>query len=204
MANIVLNAMGEPCPRPVILAKQALDAAREAGTLEVHADNEAASQNLLRLASSRGLKATSERVQDAEWVVRMELHAPAAKQDDAGAPVCTLDACGDFIVAVDTEAMGRGDDALGRALMKGFLYAVSQLDVLPKTILFYNGGAKLSVVGSPNVEDLKKMEERGVEILTCGTCLNFYGLTESLAVGSITNMYTIVEKLAGAAKVIKP
>ena len=88
--------------------------------------------------------------------------------------------------------------------MKGFLFAVGQLPELPKTILFYNGGARLTTEGSDSLEDLKKMEAQGVEILTCGTCLNFYGLTDKLAVGSVTNMYTIVEKLAGAGKVIKP
>ena len=88
--------------------------------------------------------------------------------------------------------------------MKGFVFAVSQLPQLPKTILLYNGGAKLSVEGSDSLEDLKNMEAQGVEILTCGTCLNFYGLSEKLAVGSVTNMYAIVEKLAGAGKVIKP
>jgi peroxiredoxin family protein len=81
---------------------------------------------------------------------------------------------------------------------------VSQLPQLPATMLFYNGGAKLTVEGSDSLEDLKNMEAQGVEILTCGTCLNFYGLTEKLSVGSVTNMYTIVEKLAGAGKVMKP
>ena len=107
-------------------------------------------------------------------------------------------------MAVDTDAMGRGSEELGRTLMKGFLFAVGQLPELPKTILFYNGGARLTTEGSDSLEDLKKMEAQGVEILTCGTCLNFYGLTDKLAVGSVTNMYTIVEKLAGAGKVIKP
>ena len=88
--------------------------------------------------------------------------------------------------------------------MKGFLFALSQLESLPQTILFYNGGAKLTVEGSGSLEDLKAMEAQGVEILTCGTCLNHYGLTEQLAVGGVTNMYTIVEKLAGAEKVVKP
>ena len=100
--------------------------------------------------------------------------------------------------------MGNGDDALGATLMKGFLYAISQLEVLPTAILFYNGGAKLTVEGAVSVEDLKSMEAQGVEILTCGTCLNFYGLTDKLAVGSVTNMYAIVEKLNGATKVIRP
>ena len=108
------------------------------------------------------------------------------------------------MVAVDTDVMGRGSDELGRTLMKGFLFAVSQLPVLPKTVLFYNGGARLTVEGSASLEDLKNMEAQGVEILTCGTCLNHYGLTDKLAVGGVTNMYTIVEKLAGAGKVVKP
>ena len=117
---------------------------------------------------------------------------------------CTPDSRGELLVAVDTDVMGRGSEELGRTLMKGFLFAVSQLPQLPKTMLFYNGGARLTTVGSASLEDLKSMEAQGVEILTCGTCLNHYGLTEQLAVGSVTNMYTIVEKLAGAGEVVKP
>ena len=105
-------------------------------------------------------------------------------------------------MAVDTDVMGRGSDELGRTLMKGFLFAVSQLPRLPKTMLVYNGGARLTAEGSDSLADLKNMEAMGVEILTCGTCANFYGLTP--AVGSVTNMYTIVENLAGASKVITP
>ena len=78
-------------------------------------------------------------------------------------------------------------------LIKGFLFAVTQLEKLPKTMLFYNGGATLTAEGSDSLEDLKSLEAQGVEILTCGTCLNYYGLTEKLQVGSVTNMYTIVE-----------
>ena len=95
-------------------------------------------------------------------------------------------------------------DELGKLLMKSFLFAVGQLPQLPKTMLFYNGGAKLTVKGSASLEDLKSLEAQGVEILTCGTCLNFYGLADQLAVGGVTNMYSIVETLANAGKVIKP
>lgn len=119
-------------------------------------------------------------------------------------PVACVPVGSDYVVAVDTDVMGRGSEELGRVLMKGFLFALSQLENLPKTVLFYNGGAKLTVEGSDSLEDLRSMAERGVEILTCGTCLNYYGLTEKLAVGGVTNMYTIVEKLTAAAKVVKP
>ena len=105
------------------------------------------------------------------------------------------------MVAVDSETMGRGSDELGKLLMKSFLFAVSQLPRLPRTVLFYNGGAKLTVEGSESLEDLRNMEAQGVEILTCGTCLNFYGLSEKLAVGGVTNMYVIAEKMLNAGNV---
>ena len=88
--------------------------------------------------------------------------------------------------------------------MKGFLFALSQLDELPETILFYNGGAYLTTECPDSLEDLKAMENQGVEILTCGTCLDYYGLKEKLQVGGVTNMYQIAEKLAGATQVIQP
>jgi selenium metabolism protein YedF len=100
--------------------------------------------------------------------------------------------------------MGKGDDELGAVLIKGFIFALTQQDKLPSTILFYNGGAKLTCQDSPTVEDLKSLEAQGVEILTCGTCLNHYGLSDKLMVGEVTNMYAIVEKMTLADLIIKP
>ena len=100
--------------------------------------------------------------------------------------------------------MGSGSDELGAALMKGFLYALSQQETLPRTILFYNGGAALTSEESPSLADLKSLKAQGVEILTCGTCLNFYGLSDSLKVGEVTNMYAIVEKMTQADLIVKP
>lgn len=100
--------------------------------------------------------------------------------------------------------MGQGSDELGAILIKGFLYALTQQEHLPDTILFYNGGATIPIEGSVSLEDLRTLEAMGVEILTCGTCLNYYGLTDKLAVGAVTNMYDIVEKLTKAGKVIRP
>lgn len=205
MSKITVNALGEQCPIPVVKATRALREMTHAGTLEVLVDNEIAVQNLKRMAEGNKLPFRAEKRSDREYVVTMEVSSPtgdAPKEEAAAA--CIPDSRGDFVVAVDTAVMGRGSDELGAALMKGFLFAVSQLERLPKTMLFYNGGAKLTVEGSDSLEDLRSMEAQGVEILTCGTCLSHYGLTEKLAVGSVTNMYTIVETLAGAGKVIKP
>lgn len=205
MGKITVNAVGKQCPVPVVEATRALRAMTESGTLEVLVDNEIAVQNLTRMAAGHHLTAKAEKRGEALFAVTVEVPQPVGEIPVEEAPLtCIPDARGELVVAIDTDAMGRGSEELGRMLMKGFVFAVSQLPQLPKTILLYNGGAKLSVEGSDSLEDLKNMEAQGVEILTCGTCLNFYGLSEQLAVGSVTNMYAIVEKLAGAGKVIKP
>ena len=202
---IQVNAMGDACPIPVVKTLNAMKELKGAGTVQTLVDNEIAVQNLLRMAAGNHLTAVTEKRGEKEFAVRMEVTAPVGDAPiEEPEMTCTVPAAGDFVVAVDTDVMGRGSEELGRTLMKGFLFAVSQLPVPPKTMLFYNGGAKLTCEGSDSLEDLKKLEEQGVEILTCGTCLNYYGLTEQLAVGGVTNMYDIVEKLAGAGKVIKP
>lgn len=204
MAKVIVNAVGEQCPIPVVKATKALGEMKEAGVLEVHVDNEVAVQNVMRLAMGKGYAAKSEKLDDKHFIITMEVSAlPDTKAAEPEA-ACVPDIRGNTVVAIDTAAMGRGDDELGKTLMKGFIYALSQLEELPKTIIFYNGGANIPIEGSVSVEDLKSMEAQGVEIMTCGTCLNFYGLTEKLAVGQVANMYSIVEKLSGAAKVIKP
>ncbi len=204
MNTIVVNAIGDQCPIPVVKTMKAVAAMTEPGTLEVHVDSEVPVQNLIRFAADRGLSVASEKMDEKHFVVKMIVTDPgatAAKNENA--VTCIPDQRGDLVIAVGSNCMGSGDDALGATLMKGYLYAVSQQEQLPKTILFYNGGAKLTVEGAVSVEDLKNMEAQGVEILTCGTCLNFYGLGDKLAVGGVTNMYTIVEKLTSAAKVIR-
>ena len=100
--------------------------------------------------------------------------------------------------------MGEGDPELGTALMKSYIYALSQQDQLPSTILFYNSGVKLACQDAPTLEDLKSLEAQGVTIKTCGTCLNYYGLTEKLCVGEVTNMYDIAERMTKADQIIKP
>ena len=100
--------------------------------------------------------------------------------------------------------MGNGNDELGEVLMKGFIFALTELDELPSTVLLYNSGVKLSTEGSKSIEDLKTLQAQGVEILSCGTCLNYYDLADKLEVGEVTNMYFIVEKMSQADKIIRP
>ncbi len=208
MENIIVDARGHQCPVPVVMTLKALAGVTGPCTLETHVDNETAVQNLTRLAGSKGFPVKSEKLAADHFVIRMQADgAASAKEDTAeteAEAVCAPDRRGNTVVAVTADSMGHGSEELGKTLMKGFLYALSQLEELPKTILFYNGGARLTTEGSLSLEDLRSMEAQGVQILTCGTCLNYYGLTEKLAVGEVTNMYSIVETLAGADKVIKP
>lgn len=205
MAIMKVNAVGDTCPIPVVKAKKALAAMTQPGTLEVSVDNEVAVQNLLRLASGKNLAVKSEQKGDKLHLVTIEVEVVpvfTAQNDEPECEECSE--CGNTVVVVSADTMGVGDDVLGRQLLKAFLYALSQQETLPKTILFYNGGAKMTVEGSSALEDLKAMEAQGVEIFTCGTCLNHYGLAEKLAVGSVTNMYAIAEKMTGAYRIVKP
>ena len=192
---ITVNAMGENCPIPVIKTKKAIQALAGPETIEVLVDNEIAVQNVTKMAESEGGEVSSEQISDGEYKITVKMEgAPGEEKQEAGS----------MVIAVSSDRMGAGNDELGKVLIKGFIYAVTQLDVLPKAMLFYNGGATLTAEGSDSLEDLKLLESQGVEIMTCGTCLDYYGLKEKLAVGTVTNMYSIGETMAGASKVIKP
>lgn len=203
---IRVNALGEACPIPVVKALHAIQELKSADYVEVLVDNEIAVQNLTKLANSRNYGVKSEKLEEKKFQVTLTVGEPSEsisyRREEAA---CIPDSRKkDMVVAISSEYMGTGDDTLGAVLMKGFLYALTQQEELPAAILFYNGGAKLTCEETPVLEDLRSMEAQGVEILTCGTCLNHYGLTDKLKVGSITNMYAITEKMTGAGLIVKP
>ena len=193
---ITVNAMGDNCPIPVIKTKKAIAALTGPETIEVLVDNEIAVQNVTKMASGSGGKVTSEKLGDAAFKVTIEMEGAPAAEDDAQDD--------NTVVVISSDRMGTGNDELGKVLIKGFIFAVTQLDKLPKTMLFYNGGATLTTEDSDSLEDLKSLEAQGVEIMTCGTCLDYYGLKDKLAVGTVTNMYSIVETMAKAGRIVRP
>ena len=201
---IQVNAMGDACPIPVVKTKNAIKEMNGAGVVETLVDNEIAVQNLTKMANQKGYGVKSEKLGENEYKVTMTI-GDAAPAEETEEVVCMVPAKEkNVVVVISTAQMGSGNDELGTALMKGFIYALGQQEILPKTIIFYNGGASIPCEGSVSLEDLKSMEAQGVEILTCGTCLNFYGLSEKLAVGSVTNMYVIAEKMTQADLIVKP
>ncbi len=201
----IIDCRGMACPLPVVNAKKAAEELHTGDTLVVLIDNEIAVQNLQRFASHKGYPATGEKRSDQEYAVTMQITT-----DSASAPVEEEIACQadtrqkGLLVVLSANTMGTGDPKLGTSLMKAFVFALTKQDQLPETILCYNSGAYLTCEGADTLEDLQLLESEGVTILTCGTCLDFYGLKEKLAVGGITNMYDIVERMESARTIVKP
>lgn len=200
---VKVDARGDACPLPVVKAKKAIAELNGAGEVEILVDNEIAVQNLTKMAQQKGLVYSAEKLAEREYSVRFTVGETTPESEEK-VEACVPDTRTDTVVAIASDQMGEGAEELGKTLLKAFVFSLTQQDKLPKTILFYNGGAYLTCEGSPMLEDLKALEAEGVEILTCGTCLNFYGLTEKLAVGGVTNMYVIAEKMLGAGNVVKP
>lgn len=210
---ITVNAMGDACPIPVIKTKKAIQALTGADTIEVLVDNKIAVKNVSKMAAAEGRIVSSKQIAEGQYKVTITIseakgkvreHAPNKENDTSElcAEGCSINR--NTVVVIASDRMGEGNDELGKVLMKGFIFAVTQLEELPKTMLFYNGGAILTTEGSDSLADLKLLEEQGVEILTCGTCLDYYGLKDNLQVGSVTNMYSIVEIMNAADKIIRP
>ena len=205
---IKVNAIGDACPIPVVKTKNAIKELNGPGTVEVLVDNEITVQNLTKMAVQKGYEIQSQKLEEQKYQVIMTVgeggEGMEKQEDTAEETVCIPDSRNHKIVVISSGRMGEGNDELGEVLMKGFIYALTQQDELPETILFYNGGAPFTCEGSPALEDLKQLEAQGVEILTCGTCLNYYGLSEKLKIGDVTNMYVIAEKMMQADSIIKP
>ena len=201
----IVDCKGMACPLPVVNAKKAAEELKAGDVLTVLVDNEIAVQNLTRFAEHKGYGVSAEKKADKEYAVVMQISGAAAETAKEEEVACVMDSRRKgMLVVLSANVMGTGDPKLGTSLMKAFVFALTKQDQLPDTILCYNTGAYLTCEGADTLEDLKLLESEGVTILTCGTCLDFYGLKEKLAVGSVTNMYDILERMENAAQIIKP
>ena len=163
-------------------------------------------KNITRFATDSGYKITTDKISEKEFKLIIEVNE--IKSSETKTTECVsfgaTDNTGNIVIAIGSEKMGCGDEKLGKNLMKAFIYSVSQAEVHPKTMLFFNGGAHLTCEGSLSLEDLNNLKELGVNIKTCGTCLDFYGLKDKLKIGDVTNMYDIVTTMEEASLVIRP
>jgi selenium metabolism protein YedF len=189
-----VDARGLACPQPVVITKKALEEI-EKGKVVVIVDSEVARDNLVKLAKSLDCSVNVEESNG-------DYHINILKGEAVGLSKMVQESNGDFIILVTSQYMGKGSDELGGILMKGFFYALSESYNLPQAVIFMNSGVKLTVEGTEVLESLSALESKGVEILSCGTCLDYFNLKDKLVKGGVTNMYTIVERLNEAKKVI--
>ena len=200
-----IDCMGMACPIPVINAKKAIEAFAGDGTLHIKVDNETAVQNLTRLGEHNGFAVSSVRDGEKAYTVTMGVKARAqGAQAPAETVCCAPPARGGKVVVLSADTMGTGDERLGKKLMKAFIYALTSQDEAPEKVICYNTGAFLTTSDPDTIRDLKSLEEAGTTVMTCGTCLDFYGLKERLQVGIVSNMYDIVEAQMSAGLIIRP
>jgi len=200
-----VDARGMACPAPVLETRKALGdpAVKE---LTVLVDNDAACENVARMARSRGCEVAVEQGEGTRFTIRLKREPGAGVVDDArdDQEYVSCAPAGRPVVFIATDTIGRGDDDLGRLLMIAFVKTLPQVKPAPKAILFMNAGVRLTVEGSEVLEALNEMESGGVELLVCGTCLDFYKVKDSLRVGKISNMFDIATEMMNAAHVVRP
>lgn len=194
-----INAKGLACPQPLILTKKTIESSEEKDFLVI-VDNDTAVKNLEKFAKSSNLDFRFEKISDNEFNVFVSKNTDTELKEAAA--FCSIENSSGTVIAISKDFMGNGSEKLGKLLIKGFIYTSSEYEKLPKTLVFFNSGVKLTCEESPCIDDLQKLQEKGVEIISCGTCLDYFGLKEKLLVGEISNMYTIYETLFNAGKVI--
>ncbi len=185
----IVDARGFECPKPVIMTKKALGEIGE-GSIKTIVDNEVAKNNLEKLANSMGYDFSSQKISDEEFHTIITISEGAKENGQEGA-----------ILLFGQDKLGE-DEELGKILIKSFIYTVKETNPHPKTMIFYNTGVKLTVEGSEVLEDLKALEDLGVRIISCGTCVDFFSIKEKVGVGEIGNMYLIYETMLSDGKVI--
>jgi selenium metabolism protein YedF len=195
--------LGQPCPIPVINAKKAL-AEPGADGVTVLVDNAVAVQNLEKMAAGSGYGFSWKEEGAGRYIVTIVRGKPeggATAEETAQAPAAAP-VTGGLVVLIGADHLGEGSDELGKMLIKGFIFSFTQLAQPPEAMIFLNGGARLTTSGASTVPDLTALRGMGVSILTCGTCANYYGITDSLAVGAITDMMDIVNRISRAGRLI--
>ena len=192
-----IDAKGKNCPMPVIMAKKIIDSGVK--FFEIEVDNKIAVENLKKLANSQGF---TTRVEENNSYFKVDFSNGCEECEEVLVKVEDKKPLGNWSIFVNKEIIGAGNDELGKSLMKMFIYTISEGEDLPKSILFMNGGVKVPTLNDQAIENLKVLQDKGVELLVCGACLNFYGLEEKLEVGKISNMYDITNAMKEASKVI--
>jgi len=201
-----IDMRGKSCPQPVIETRKALFLP-DTEKLFVLTDNRASAENVKRMAASMGWAINIEEGDGGNFTVAVTKDGnteAAGPGPDESCPACEIGlAPPRVVVFIPSTFFGEGADELGIILMRSFVKTIKQLDPLPECIVFANSGVKLTVKGSDLIDDIKELDDLGVRILSCGTCLDYYHLMDKLEVGDASNMYEIATALASADRLVR-
>jgi selenium metabolism protein YedF len=190
-----IDMLGQPCPLPVINAKKALRDHTVGQSVTILVDNDIAVQNLTKMGQTMGHLVSAVTKDDKTFSVTITVQPTAPNQIK---PTET----GNLVVAISRQTMGQGDDALGKTLLKAFIFSLTEVEPYPEYLLFFNGGAFLTTEGSTSLADLQTLIDKGTIVSTCGACLDFYSLKDKLKIGNVTNMFAIAQTMAQAGRLI--
>lgn len=190
--SINVDARGLNCPQPVIITKRALDSIKE-GTVTAIVDNAVAKENVAKFATANHCSVTI--TEEGEHFILTITKGVTGKEITQSVEPTQKGSARNHVFLITQEIMGHGSDELGAVLMKSFFVTIVEKEPLPQAMLFLNGGVKLTLQDSPVMTHLQTLADRGVTILSCGTCLDYFQEKERLAIGGITNMYTIMDMI---------
>lgn len=191
-----IDARGLACPKPVIETKKAIEIINN-GKVKVIVDNYIAKENIIKLSRSMNLEFNILKEEDS--FIEIEIIKGEFLENITEEKSNDIE---NSCVFISSDKIGEGDIELGKILMKGFVYTLTETKPYPKYIILVNSGVNLSTGNEDTIENLKKLENFGVEIVSCGTCLDFYNLKESLKVGRVSNIYDILEIMKNTDKTI--
>jgi selenium metabolism protein YedF len=202
----IIDTKGKQCPVPIIETRKALRENKAGEAIQVLTDNKTAFSNISRYLADNKIKFNIVE-ENGVWTFTITndngFSDSTRAEDYCEVPVADLKS-GDYAVVISSQYMGQGDDELGLKLMKSFFVALSCLDSMPSSIMFYNSGVKITVNGSPVIDILRELENKGVEMLICGACVDHFKLHSLITVGKISDMYIITDKLSRTGNIIRP
>lgn len=198
-----IDTRGKLCPQPLMMTRKALEETVAGEELLILTDNETACGNLKDYLTE--LKLTFEcHWENGQGEFRLTKPTALRVQTEAEAFCKAPTPNGQYVVVIKSDKMGDGDEALGTLLLRAFINTLSEAPALPAAVIFYNSGIRLTLKGSDTIAALEKLEEKGVLLIACGTCLDYYGVKDQLSVGIVSNMYKITELVTQAGHVVYP
>lgn len=195
----IIDARKKLCPEPVIMAKKAADEGVEQITVIV--DNETAKSNVMKLGAKLNYGTVYEYKNDGIYIL-LKKDTDIVNEETMAEVMPEEQLNTNMVYLISTDKLGKGSEELGRILMKSFLYSISEKTPYPTAMIFLNSGVKLTTEGSECIDDLMKLKEGNVKIVSCGTCLDFFEIKSKLRVGSVSNMYDIVDIISSSANTV--